>query len=50
MGVNCSASRLKTSGGLISDGTLSYYESAANHANQQSTAALRKLLESINQE
>ena len=40
---------LKTSGGLISDGTLSYYESAANHANQQSTAALRKLLESVNE-
>lgn len=34
------------SGETISDGTLSYYESAANFANQQSTVLLReKLLE-----
>ena len=33
--------------GQISDGTLSYYEGRANHANQQSTAELRRLLESV---
>jgi hypothetical protein len=33
--------------GRVSDGTLSYYESAANHANKKSTASLRAILEEI---
>lgn len=32
-----------------SDGTLSYYESAANHANQKSTSNLRAILKEISQ-
>lgn len=37
----------KIQGGQISDGTLSYYESSANHAFMPSTIQLRELLRSI---
>ena len=36
-------------GGYISDGTKSYYESKANHANQASTKMVKQILEQIKQ-
>ncbi len=36
-------------GEIVSNGNLSFYESNANHANHQSTAALRSLLQEIQQ-
>ncbi|WP_336722459.1 LysM peptidoglycan-binding domain-containing protein [Acinetobacter soli] len=37
----------KTNGGYVSDGTKSFYESKANHANQRSTKMVKEILEKI---